>query len=277
MDTTPEKLYLDLLKKTLAYAFWPEPPVPLETFNYLRPPVKRRFLAFVSRILNRYGFEIVEQYKDTSFEDRAEGKIWPVKAFTMIGLKRLDNLQYAVETVIQEKIAGDLIETGVWRGGAVIFMRAVLAAYGIRDRKVIAADSFEGLPKADVEKYPADQGDPHHIHEYLAVSLEEVKKNFEKFGLLDEQVEFLKGWFEDTLPHAPVERLSVLRLDGDMYGSTMVALKSLYPKLSKGGFCIVDDYGLKGCKMAIDDFRREQGITAEIKKIDWTGIYWRKD
>ncbi len=272
-----EQLYLDLLKKTLSYSLWPEPPIPIETFNYLRSRRKRFMLSLVSNILNRYGFEIVEKYQEIPFEERAEGKIWPVRAFTMIGLKRLDNLQHAVETVIKEDIEGDLIETGVWRGGAVIFMRAVLAAYNICDRKVIAADSFEGLPKADVDKYPADRDDPHYIHRYLAVSLEEVQENFSKFGLLDEQVQFLKGWFEETLPKAPIEKLSVLRLDGDMYGSTMVALENLYPKLSKGGFCIVDDYGLKGCKMAVDDFRKKHHISSPIKKIDWTGIYWRKD
>jgi O-methyltransferase len=90
-------------------------------------------------------------------------------------------------------------------------------------------------------------------------------------------VVFLKGWFKDTLPTAPIERLAVLRLDGDMYSSTIEALTSLYPKLSPGGFCIIDDYGaIAGCKQAVDDFRREQGITAELQPVDWTGRYWRK-
>lgn len=201
----------------------------------------------------------------------------PGYADTMIGLKRLDNLQYCIETVLREGVEGDLIETGVWRGGACIFMRAVLAAYGITDRKVFVADSFEGLPKPDERKYPADKGDTHYIHTFLAVSKEVVENNFKKYGLLDDQVVFLKGWFKDTLPNAPIEKLSILRLDGDMYGSTMESLEYLYPKLSKGGFCIIDDYALRGCQMAVNDYRVKHRINSEMKEIDWTGRYWRKE
>lgn len=196
----------------------------------------------------------------------------------MIGFKRLDNLQFCIESVLRDRVEGDLIETGVWRGGACIFMRAVLAAYGVEDRKVYVADSFEGLPKPDdPEKFPADKGDKHYIHTYLAVSKEEVENNFRKYRLLDDQVVFLKGWFKDTLPNAPIKKLALLRLDGDMYGSTMDALVNLYPKLSSGGFCIIDDYALRGCKLAVDDYRAKQKINSEMKTIDWTGRYWRKE
>jgi len=156
-------------------------------------------------------------------------------------------------------------------------MRAILGAYGIEDRKVYVADSFEGLPKPDVEKFPADKGDRLYINKYLAVSKDEVENNFKKYGLLDSQVVFLKGWFKDTLPHTPIEKLGVLRLDGDMYGSTIDALNNLYPKLSKSGFCIIDDYALPGCKKAVDDFRAQNGIHAEMKIVDWSSIYWRKE
>jgi hypothetical protein len=196
----------------------------------------------------------------------------------MIGLKRLDNLQNCIETVIRENVTGDLIETGVWRGGACILMRGVLAAYGDNGRKVFVADSFEGLPKADEEKYPADKGDNHYLFSpVLAVSREEVENNFKRYNLLDEQVVFLQGWFKDTLPSAPIQKIAVMRLDGDMYESTMDALVTLYPKLSLGGYCIIDDYALKGCKKAVDDYRERLKIKAELKEIDWTGRYWRKE
>ena len=156
-------------------------------------------------------------------------------------------------------------------------MRAVLTAYDIQDRKVFVADSFEGLPKADVKKYPDDKGDKHHIHNFLAVSKEEVENNFRKYDLLDEQVVFLKGWFKNTLTNAPIEKLSILRLDGDMYGSTMESLKNLYPKLSKSGFCIIDDYVIRGCQLAVKDYRKKHQINSEIREIDWASIYWRKD
>ncbi len=208
---------------------------------------------------------------------RAEGRDWPADAETMIGTRRLDNIQFCVADVLRQNVPGDLIETGVWRGGATILMRAVLKAYGDTDRSVWVADSFQGLPKPDARHTPADTGDTHFAFDYLAVSADDVKANFARYGLLDNQVHFLVGWFRDTLPHAPIERLSVLRLDGDMYESTMDALQALYPKLSVGGYVIVDDYGnLSPCKAAVDAYRAEHGITEPIERVDWTGVFWQR-
>ena len=140
-----------------------------------------------------------------------------------------------------------------------------------------AADSFEGLPRPDVDRFPQDAGDPHHGYDFLVVSLEEVKENFARYGLLDDQVRFLKGWFRDTLPTAPIERIAVLRLDGDMYESTWEALASLYPKLSLGGYAIIDDYKvIPGCREAVNEYRSHNGIADEITEIDWAGVFWRR-
>lgn len=208
---------------------------------------------------------------------REEGRDWPVLAHTMIGLKRMNNLQSCVEDVIQKGVPGDLIETGVWRGGACIFMRGILNAYGVRDRRVWVADSFEGLPAPNPAKYPADTGDIHHTMRQLAISVEQVQSHFSKYGLLDDQVKFLKGWFRDTLPSAPIDRLAVARLDGDMYESTMDGLTHLYPKLSCGGYLIVDDYGaVSACKQAVEDYRGAHNITEPIVEIDWGGVYWQR-
>lgn len=208
---------------------------------------------------------------------REEGRDWPQLAHTMIGLQRMNNLQSCVETVLRDGVPGDLIETGVWRGGACIFMRGILKAYGAKDRHVWVADSFEGLPPPDPANYPADAGDIHHEMQQLAVSLDEVKSNFQRYGLLDDQVHFLKGWFKDTLPAAPFDRLSVLRLDGDMYESTMDGLANLYPKLSRGGYIIIDDFGaVVGCKRAVEDFRAKHHITDPIQRVDWSGVFWRR-
>jgi O-methyltransferase len=114
-----------------------------------------------------------------------------------------------------------------------------------------------------------DAGDPHWTFAELAVSLDEVRANFARYGLLDEQVRFLPGWFRDTLPGAPIERISVLRLDGDMYESTWVALEALYPKLARGGYVVVDDYlNIAACRAAVDDFRRANTIADAIHEID---------
>ena len=172
---------------------------------------------------------------------------------------------------------GDLLVAGTWRGGEAIFMRAVLEVLGDPVRAVWVADSFKGLPPPDPDNYPADAGDTHHTFPELAVSLAEVKANFARYGMLDDRVRFLEGWFKDTLADAPIGRLAVLRCDGDMYESTMDTLRPLYPKVSPGGFVIVDDYGcVPACKQAVDDYRREHDITDPIETIDWTGVYWRK-
>lgn len=275
MTTTPAALYLDLLKKTLSFTLWPEPPIPITQYNHQRPALKRLGVSILSRLFAPFDLQLVRPapFADS---DRYDGRIWPGYADTMIGRQRLDNLQYCVESALRDGIAGDLIEAGVWRGGACIFMRAVLAAHGVTDRKVFVADSFAGLPPPDTASHPADAGDEHHRYATLAVSRDEVAANFQRYGLLDEQVVFLEGWFSDTLPTAPIDRLAVLRLDGDMYGSTMDALTSLYPKLSSGGFCIIDDYALPGCRQAVTDFRTANNIDAELHDIDWTGCYWRK-
>lgn len=216
-------------------------------------------------------------YDKVDPQKRREGRDWPERAYTMIGLKRLDNLQYCIEQVLKDAIPGDLIETGVWRGGATIFMRAVLKVYGVKDRLVWVADSFQGLPKPNAEKYPADMDDELYQYQELVIPIDEVKANFQRFNLLDEQVRFLKGWFRDTLPDAPMEKLAVLRLDGDMYESTIEALTHLYPKVSPGGYIIIDDYGMvEGCRKAVEDYRAAEAIEEEMRWIDRDGVYWRR-
>jgi O-methyltransferase len=236
------------------------------------------YLDLMKRVLLNVIFNEEEQgLKSFDKRERIEGREWPAIAHTMIGWKRLENIQRCIEDILARNIPGDLIETGVWRGGAIIFMRAVLKAYDVTDRCVWGADSFQGLPEPDPARYPADEGDNTHSFQELAISLDKVRANFEKYGLLDEQVRFLPGWFRDTLPTAPMDRLSLVRLDGDMYESTYVALESLYPKLSPGGYLIVDDYGAcAGCQKAVGDFRETHKITEEVIPIDWTGVYWRK-
>ncbi len=239
-----------------------------------RPPgesITERYLEVLKLYLTRYDFGGDTVARETGLD-------WPRSAETMIGLKRLDNLHECIKAVIRDRVPGDLLEAGVWRGGATIFMRAALLAYKEPDRRVWAADSFEGLPAADAGKYPADGGRSWtKANAILAVSLEDVKANFARYGLLDDRVVFLKGWFKDTLPQSPVERLAILRVDADLYESTTEALSFLYKRVSPGGYVIVDDYGgIAACKKAVDDFRAANGIKEPIEKIDLTGVYWRR-
>jgi hypothetical protein len=191
----------------------------------------------------------------------------------MIGLKRLTNLETCAIDVLSRQVPGDFIETGVWRGGACIFMRAVLKAYGDKTRRVWVADSFEGLPKPVLQ---TDKQWRFWRYRELCVSQQQVEQNFSKYGLLDEQVRFLKGWFKDTLTNAPIETLSLMRLDGDLYESTRDALCALYPRLSQGGYVIIDDYVIPSCREAVEDYRKRHQITDPIQAIDKSGIYWKK-
>jgi O-methyltransferase len=262
----PQLLYLDLLKRVLARAGFPERQLPARLPVDGVDPETR---AGIAHWLDASNLGVVHRTPPTE---------WPVDAETMLTMPRLDSLVSCVGTVVRDDVPGDLIETGVWRGGACILMRAALAALGDRARTVWVADSFQGLPKPDADRYPADDGDLFWTLDALAVSLGEVMANFERYGLLDEQVRFLPGWFADTLPTAPIERLAVLRLDGDMYGSTMQALEALYPRLSVGGFAIVDDFGaVPGCRAAVGDYRAAHGITEPLVHTDSTEVRWRKE
>ena len=210
--------------------------------------------------------------------NRELGLDWPAEAETMIGMQRLTSLQDCVEQILLDDVPGDLIECGVWRGGACILMRAVLAAHGDTTRRVWLADSFEGVPRSDPSTYKADKRI--RLDRYasiLGVPEKEVRANFERYGLLDDQVCFLPGLFKDTLHNAPIDQIAVLRLDGDLYESTIQALDALYPLLSPGGFCIIDDYhAIEACEQAVTDYRSTHGISAAVTEIDGSAVLWRK-
>jgi Macrocin-O-methyltransferase (TylF) len=273
-------IYIDLLKRSLTGSLYEQSSWEIiESTRGVKEryafPI-RRFVkslyrqAEVTYVKNR-GFLLVRP-KPYDASLRNEGMDWPLIGYTMIGEKRLDNLQLCVEDVLKRGVPGDFIETGVWRGGATILMRALLKLHGDTTRTVWVADSFEGLPPS---KSKADGYDISHI-EFLKVSLEKVQSHFERFGLLDNQVRFLKGWFADTLPTAPIEKLAILRLDGDLYSSTMDALNALYDKVSPGGYVIVDDYHTwKSCREAVTDFCKARGLTPDIQRIDHSGAFWQ--
>lgn len=189
----------------------------------------------------------------------------------------LPDLNKCVQTLVKERIPGDLVDTGVWRGGASIFMRALLVTYGHQQRVVWCADPFQGLPTPDVERCSQDKRRTWHLEQALAVSVDAVRANFEHFNLLDDRVTFVVDRFKDTLPGAPIDNIAVLRLDGDLYGSTMDALNALDAKVSPGGFIIVNDYGLpKGTRRrAAPDFCDAHGATEPITDIDSWGTYWQ--
>ena len=222
--------------------------------------------------------KLIGKPENTSLQSLLCGMVWPSKAHTMIGIPRLNNIHACALEIINRNIPGDFIETGVWRGGACIFMRGFLKAYNITNRNVWVADSFQGLPKA--QSIQDNSTIEWWKYKDLAIPMEQVQSNFKLYNLLDNQVKFLKGWFKDTLPTAPIQHIALLRLDGDMYESTMDALIHLYPKLSPGGYIIIDDYyAVKECKQAVHDYRQQYNINSTIWNVpqDRIAVFWEKE
>ena len=245
--TDPAELYLNLLKRTLTGMVYEDPPIP--------------GCHWVTHA----------EYRE---ETRAVGHDWPQHAVCMIGPERLDNVRDCVQQVLADGIPGDLAECGVWRGGTTIWMRALLALAGVTDRSVWVIDSFTGLP---LDAAVREGWETPVIREHLPVSLDRVQQNFALYGMLDDQVRFLPGFFRDTLPDAPVSQLAVLRLDGDLYESQMNVLMYLYPKLSPGGFVIIDDTHLSECARAVRDYRQANGISEPMLAAGQYAGYWRKE
>ena len=268
------QLYLDLLKQSLLNGI------------YFENGMRISYLLMQADTSQPYDLEHILHIGDREPETResiATGVSSPDNSrerlfgfpMTMIGRPRLDNVEACLKQILAEDIPGDCMETGVWRGGCTIFMRGLLKAYGVTDRTVWVADSFQGVPEPTM---PQDEGLNLHLDTKLAVPLETVQENFRRYDLLDEQVKFLPGWFEETMATAPVESLALLRLDGDLYSSTISVLDAMYDKVSDGGFVIVDDYAaLEPCRQATDDFRERHDISDPIRPIDWAAVYWRKN
>jgi O-methyltransferase len=209
-----------------------------------------------------------------------EGRVWPkCPAMSMIGRSRLENVLSLAKEKIEQGIKGDFIEAGIWKGGVIALMSAVLNVYGDTSRQVYGADSFKGIPPAKPDLYPADKA--HLGCDKLEIlsnnSRVEVESLLQRFGLLSPQVTLVEGWFKDTLDNIPNENFALIRLDGDSYESTMQSLQALYPKLSDGGSIIIDDYhSWHGCKVAVDEWRTKHHIKDPLIDIDWTAVYWTK-
>lgn len=269
---TPEELYLDLMKKILSRALIANR-IERHTIRPVGP--KSWLLYHFNRTAVRFGLETVRLTPSTAedyLESGHEATNRVEDAETMLGTRQLDHMQRCIVDVLNRNVPGDLIEAGVWRGGMTTFMRSVLKAYQVTDRKVWVADSFAGLPEIDRkhETFAWQRGD-------MAVSLETVKANFARYGLLDEQVVFLKGYFSETLPKSPIRQLSILRVDADLYESTMDVFRNLYSTLSPGGYAVIDDYqNLPDCRRAVDEFRASQGITEELRRIDTRAVCWQR-
>ncbi len=237
------------------------------------------YIDLIKRGITNYpylgGDRSFEDFRCVTHYDLEKGR-WKIdslaRPFTLLTKSQLDLIEQAIGSLQERGVAGDFIEAGVWRGGAIILMLALLRAYGIAGRKVFAADSFSGIPKnVRAINDPVDSWS-----DRWAASLDEVGGNIDRFGLLDDNVRFVPGYFSETLKHLANEKFSLVRLDSDSYDSVETSLEYLYPLLSAGGITIIDDWHLPGCRMAVMDYRARHNIEDDVREYDGNA-YWVKN
>lgn len=201
----------------------------------------------------------------------------------MTSSQRLWSLLGAVRHVVNNGISGDFVECGVWRGGSVMAMARELSALGVNDRRIWLYDTFAGMTaptSADIEAgsgvtaremlatTPVQDGD----NVWCVAGLADVEANVRSTGYPFEQFTFVEGDVAQTLLQNAPEKISLLRLDTDWYESTKVELEVLYPRLSVGGVCILDDYGhWQGARKAVDEYFDKLGFRPYMHPIDYSG------
>lgn len=197
---------------------------------------------------------------------RYDGHAWTIprcaQPHSLLSATQLGLLQRLMDEVLEHERPGDFLEAGVWRGGAAVFMRGVLADRGVIDRQVWLADTFAGIPRSIQPAVVADPVDA--WEDRWEASLDEVRHTFARYGLLDEQVRFVVGPVGESFATTQPPPLAILRLDVDSYESYRDALRCLEPAVVDGGYVIIDDWHLPGCERAVKEYRAERRIDAPV-------------
>lgn len=197
-------------------------------------------------------------------------------AHTLLGHERLTHLEACLTQIVAEGIKGDVLQAGCWRGGSAVFLRGVLDVLGESKRRLWVADSFSGLPASTCGPDIGHEMDA-SVYPVLSVSLDEVKEVFNKYDLLTDGVEFLPGWFSESLRHLPAKRIALLHIDADLYESTLDVLNMCYTNVVNGGFIVIDDYGiLPPCREAVDEFLSSQNTEIVPIRVGDHAAYWRR-
>src|SRR5215217_2762674 len=226
-------------------------------------PNRDAYIDLIKRSITNYhylgGDASFDAFQSVTHYDleQSDWKIDPLaRPITLLPKAQLDLVETCVLDVAEREVPGDFIEAGIWRGGVIILMQALIRAHGLKGRRVFAADSFAGIPK-NVRAL----NDPVDLWKDRWVAPEdEVRRNIERFGLLDRNVVFVPGFFVDTLKGLARERFALIRLESDSYDSVETSLDYLYPLISTGGIVIIDDWHLPGCRMAVLNYREQFGI-----------------
>ena len=240
-------------------------------------------LRSINKRLNKYcGFGI-NKYSEfpSDFACDHIDIIRSVQPFTMTGPEKLYSLIQGVKYTIQNDIPGDIVECGVWRGGSMMAVAQTLLRLNHTEKSLFLYDTFSGMSKPtdlDVNFHGLKASDkfnkkllPDGKTNWAIASLDEVKENVLKVGYDQSKINFIKGKVENTIPETIPKTISLLRLDTDWYASTKHELTHLFPRLSKNGVVIIDDYGhWEGCQKAVDEYFSENKINIFLTRVDYS-------
>lgn len=205
-----------------------------------------------------------------------------VKPFTMTSPERIAALLQSLKYIVENKIEGDIVECGVWKGGSMMAACKMLGELGSQSKNLFLFDTYEGMSEPsqmDVSINNEVASDLLNEQEkteedilWCYSPIEVVKQNVRSTGYPDDKLHFIKGKVEETLPHKDVKSISLLRLDTDWYESTKHELENLFPLLVSGGVLIIDDYGhWQGARKAVDEYFETNKIKILLNRIDYTG------
>jgi hypothetical protein len=238
------------------------------------------------KLLLKAGYRVTKVTNEEKEYPDLEQEFWrfyyACKPYTMSRVQRMYALYQSVNYIIKNKIPGDFVECGVWKGGNPMMIAQLLQASHTTDRKIFLYDTFEGMsePTAADKNYKGkdaqemlDATDRAKSDSVWCYSpLEEVQENMKQTGYPNDRIVFVKGKVEETLPGVVPAKIALLRLDTDWYESTYHELTHLFPLLSKNGVLIIDDYGYwEGCRKATDQFLKENQLDLLLQRVDSTG------
>lgn len=242
--------------------------------------INKKITSSIQSLLGIFGYHIVSTKSDNIINMELGEIYTKCKPFTMTSAERMYALYKATEYVVKAKIPGDFVECGVWKGGSAMIIAYALLQKKETSRKIYLYDTYEGMPKPTtkdkrlldntfaISNWRANQKKRHN--EWCFASLSEVKRNLLSTGYPEENLVFVRGRVENTIPKITPKKIALLRLDTDWYESTRHELRYLFPLLQKNGVLIIDDYGCwAGAKKAVDDYFKKRNIL--LNRIDYTG------
>lgn len=238
-------------------------------------PLIRRLLAQTGWELTRRVDREAMALADLSEADRAI--VARVEPFTMTSLDRRASLIGAIDHIVRHRIAGDIVECGVWRGGSMMAAALALKDRGQTQRHLWLYDTFEGMSApTEADRSHDGVGAQQQLDNttrgegvWCAASLQDVQANLASTGYPAAQLHYQRGKVEDTIPATLPGRIALLRLDTDWYESTRHELQHLYPLLAPGGVLIIDDYGhWQGARRAVDEYFA--GTPVFLHRVDYT-------